>query len=408
MEPNRIIRYFYYAFIFSIPFEAVDLGIGILGTVPKLLGILLVAATVVQLRMCWKMPPKSFWLFASYLCLYSVWGIFSIHSNFELAREIILRFFTLFQLLILFWVSYNLLQNDKFVKGTLLTLTVSCTIVGGLILAGLGGEDVARATVGDANPNLVGATLGLGAVVLVGLKYGYLRNSIKLQLLFWFCFAIIAIGLVRTGSRGALVAVVMALFVFPLTRGKLALKIKIGVATLFGVVVLMIASYQIETVRVRWEKTFRDSDLAGRQEIYSYALEMIREQPLIGWGPVSNRLELGLRVGLPERDAHNLYLHLLTEVGFLGALPFFIALCLCLKAAWRASKTIQGALPLAMFVLFLVVNLKGTYLNKKFFWVVLAYSLASATFAVSPVRPYVYLRSRSKRMIQNTVNARSR
>lgn len=396
-EPKPIIRYFYYGFIFSIPFESVDVGIRVVGTIPKLIGVLFIIVTVLQPRLCWRMPPKVFWLFATYLYLHSVWGIFFVLSGSELSKDIILRFLTLFQLLVLFWVSYNILQYKRVVKGSLLTLVASCTIVGGLIVAGLSAEEAARATVGEANANLVGVTLALGTLALVGLKQGFFKGSAKLQLLFWPCFGLMTIGLVRTGSRGALLALVGALLIFPLIKANLAMKIKMSFAIVVGIVVLVIASYQIDAVRLRWEKTLTQGDLSGRQEIYYYAFEMFKEQPL-GWGPMRNRVELGSRLGLPERDIHNLYLYLLTEVGVLGTIPFLFGLWMCFKAAWRARRSFQGALPLALLLLFLAVNLKGTYLHKKFFWFVLAYSLASATFVVSPARHYAYLRARPKNL----------
>jgi hypothetical protein len=126
-EPKPIIRYFYYAFIFSIPFESVDVGMRVVGTIPKLIGVLLIMVTTLQPRLCWRMPPKVFWLFAAYLYLYSVWGGFFVLSGSELSKDIILRFLTLFQLLVLFWVSYNILQYRRVVKGSLLTLIASCS-----------------------------------------------------------------------------------------------------------------------------------------------------------------------------------------------------------------------------------------------------------------------------------------
>jgi hypothetical protein len=46
-------------------------------------------------------------------------------------------------------------------------------------------------------------------------------------------------------------------------------------------------------------------------------------------------------------------------------------------------------LPLALFIFLLAINLKGTYLYYKIFWVVLAYALASGTYAVAASRARV-------------------
>jgi O-antigen ligase len=105
---------------------------------------------------------------------------------------------------------------------------------------------------------------------------------------------------------------------------------------------------------------------------------MFMDKPLFGWGAINKNIELGSRIGYPgPRDAHNLYLHILIESGLSGAIPFFSGLWLCWHAAWRARRGKQGVLPIAMLGLFLIVNMKGTYLIDKLFWIVLAYALAS-------------------------------
>ena len=110
------------------------------------------------------------------------------------------------------------------------------------------------------------------------------------------------------------------------------------------------------------------------------ALEMFKERPLIGWGPVHHLYELGSRFGVLKLDTHNLYLWLLTETGLLGAIPFFIGLGICWSAAWKARDGIQGILPTAMIVFLLTINMAGTWHNRKLFWIVLAYGLASYSF----------------------------
>jgi O-antigen ligase len=243
----------------------------------------------------------------------------------------------------------------------------------------------------------MGVVLSLGILALTGLAYGKQKRSLQTRFLFWILFGLMAFGVARTGSRGALVALVVSLFLFPLSRGNLVGKLKIAVATLLGLAVLLVAAYQFEAFRRRWEKTFSTGDVAGREVIFAKAAEMVVDRPLIGWGPVQNRIELGLRLGGGQWDAQNLYLHLLTEVGFLGAIPFFVALGLCLSAAWRARKTSHGVLPLAMLAYFLTVTMKGTYINDKYLWLVLAFSLASC--AIPQARSRVFARIHSKSIV---------
>src|SRR2546430_4868572 len=54
---------------------------------------------------------------------------------------------------------------------------------------------------------------------------------------------------------------------------------------------------------------------------------MAAERPLVGWGPVNNKYELGIRLDERihrRRDAHNLLLEVLTATGAFGAVPFLV------------------------------------------------------------------------------------
>jgi hypothetical protein len=67
-------------------------------------------------------------------------------------------------------------------------------------------------------------------------------------------------------------------------------------------------------------------------------------------------------------------------LGLVGTILFCAGLALCVRAAWRARKSIQGVLPVTLVVAMLTLNLSGTYQQQKWFWVILAYSLASESY----------------------------
>lgn len=124
---------------------------------------------------------------------------------------------------------------------------------------------------------------------------------------------------------------------------------------------------------------------------------MFLERPILGWGPVAHYDEMNMRTGDPDGgDPHNLYLWILKETGLSGGLPFLIGLWLAWLSVWKARASTHGSLPLALFLLLVVNNMKGTYLFFKIFWFVIAYSLASGTYAVA--RSEEEARSRSVRL----------
>jgi hypothetical protein len=176
------------------------------------------------------------------------------------------------------------------------------------------------------------------------------------------------------------VAAAGSLLIFFLSGKSLAMKLKFALIALAAIVALAWASYRIDVVRIRWERTFYDQSFAGRERIFPEAMAMILEKPLIGWGPINHYYELGSRLGLETRDEHNLYLWLLAEVGLFGAIPFLIGLWLCWRAAWGARSGIQGVLPVVMLLFLLVSGLKGTAHKGKLFWVVLSFAMASASY----------------------------
>jgi O-antigen ligase len=378
------IRYTFYAFIFSLPFEELGLTLG--STLPKLFGLALAGLALLQPSICYKSRPKALWFFALYVVAFALSAAYlmveppQVPQFSSLAVSSLLR---LVQLLVLFWIAYNLLRHEQIIRGTLWAFVASTLVLATLLLLGITRDVSTQGRVASTfqeNPNGLATVLSLGLLALFGLAYGRGMDNWKARLLFWFGSGIIAIPIVQTGSRGAVVALAASLAVFFLRGRSPATKLKLGMIGLAGIALLAVASYQIEAVRVRWERTFYDESFAGRERIYPEAVGMILEKPLTGWGPVNHLWELGARLGLQTRDEHNVYLWVLAEVGILGALPFFVGLWLCLRAAWKARHNIQGILPLVMLLFILVSSMKGTLLNRKYFWVVLSYAMASASY----------------------------
>jgi O-antigen ligase len=233
----------------------------------------------------------------------------------------------------------------------------------------------------EGNPNTLATILSLGLLVVFGLGYGRQKEEGKARALFWVSCGILAIAIVQTGSRGGVVALLGSLSLFFLRGRGVATMLKFGMIALVGIVILVVASYRIEAVRTRWEKTIYDEDLSGRQRIYGQTIGMILERPLTGWGPVAHLWELGPRVGKPYRDEHNVYLWILAEVGLLGAVPFFGGLWFCWRAAWRGRHGAQGILPLVMLFYLLAASMKGTVYKDKYFWLVLSLALAASGYA---------------------------
>jgi O-antigen ligase len=366
------------AFIFAIPFEAFGMGeeAGYF-TIAKAIGYAFFLTTLLQPRLCYRRPSWAITCLMLYGLAVFLRGLLVADG---LQAELLVREISLLQMLALAWVGSNLLRFPRVVTLMLGTLATACSLLAVLQLTGItaaayhGNE--ARMAVFGENPNTTGAVFTLGALSLLGLMYGRRESRMALPLLYLPLVGLMALVIVNTGSRGAMLALVVGVLVLEvarLTRRNVLRNILLLLLVLGGLLVMATRS---EAVRARWTAAVQQRDLANREFIYPRALEMISERPWIGWGPVANYTELGRRMLMPTCDPHNLVLWLLTEVGFFGALPYLLALGGALLRAWRARHSAEGVMPMAMLLTLLVINMNLTWQNRKLHWLILAYALA--------------------------------
>ncbi len=385
------------AFVVSLPFEAALLlgGEGYF-SISRLLGYVFIGFALLEPRMSFRKPPGALWWFAVYVGLYVFMGLYQAWVYWPEIFSTIIR---LIQFLVLLWLGYNMLQQDQTVKRVLWGFGLSCVVVGGLLVGGVGTHHVHRAvgreTVFSQGPNTIAGIIALGGVTLIGMAYGKASARRMTKFVAWAGFFILTLAITRTGSRGALVELGAGLMTLLASRGSVRTRMRNAVIVILAFSVCLWVTISSAVTASRWESTIEQGDMAGRQRIFRAAWVMFEEKPILGWGPATNYYELGVRVNRPKRDTHNLLLWLLTEQGIVGTIPFCVGLALCVRAAWRARKGVQGPLPLALVAASLTVNLSGTYHLTKSFWLILAYALASemdlrkrrVRLRLAPIRP---------------------
>jgi len=388
-----LVRWTFYAFVFSMLFEAAPIGIPVEMT--QITGGLLVAAAVlIQPRLSFRRPPAAFWCFVLYFCV-GILTLLFYQVSFD--RLVILREFTLLQLIFLFWIAYNVMRDERAARGTLLSLGAACAALSLLKAFGLTTTteaDMSRlvrfSAYGLDSVQLAGA-LSLGVLALVGLVYGLKRNIVRPRYLILPVIALIGMTIVQTGSRGGLLALASGLLVLTFRKATVFTKLRNAFIVLLGLGLLIWLVFHSAMLSHRFQLTLEDGDMSGREEIYPRALQMFLERPVTGWGPVVNTIELGNRLQLPARherkDTHNSLLYVLTATGIIGAIPFCAGVWMCVRAAWKARGGTHGILPLAMTVSLLTADMSVSGLHWKQYWLILAYALASGCqFVTKPER----------------------
>lgn len=376
VRANPVVRAALYLFVLSIPFELPRSSLPL--EVPTLTGFLLLGATLLNPSVCFRRLPAPFLWFVAYLWIF---GLATYVNGVQDRAEVFRLFIAMAQLVLLFWVIVNLLADPRALRGVLLALTVACVARAGIQELGLGATTRAvwtggaRVTALGQNANLSAIILAAGLVTVLGLR-GRREGALpRLGLLAWPLAVLLGWAIIQTGSRGGLLCAGLGVAVFLLRGRTVGQRVGNTLLAVVAIGALAWGAYRSDLMRNRFEAAAREGNLAGREKIYPAAIDMVRERPLLGWGPVGNQAEIARRVDELEegrRDAHNLVLELLTTTGLVGAVPFLIGLGLCVANGVRARHGPAGVLPVAVLVAVLVGTVMGTWIASKILWLALA------------------------------------
>jgi O-antigen ligase len=302
------------------------------------------------------------------------------------------------QLIMFFWVAGDLCKDEKIMRQALLMYAVASSILAvGMVLqlpaftptSYETGGGVERVTVMGYNSNMLAAMWSLAIVALVGLCL-HPAYTLVLKLLWGSLAFLTLMATVYAGSRAGMGSLLIGFLVYLVPYWRAQQKLCTILIALLGLAVTIYFAIHSFTIMQRWQQTVYEGRFDEREKIVPAALKMFIERPLVGWQPVIFQYELGRRLGVERRDAHNLFLHLLLEVGIVGTVPFLMGLWRCVQAAWQARTGPFGLLPLALFITLLAATMSHTNLAQKWFW--LALVCAASPLAVDHVtHPRIFL-----------------
>ena len=398
--PIRVIRWLFYAFVLSLPFETVVEGVMEPTTI---LGALLFAGTLLQPGIFLRWPPKGFWCFIIYLYFYATLSLLEPSAYRTLS---FFNVYLLTQLTLLGWIGFCLMRDPKTAERALLVFAAGCVILAVLQITGVAARGVeadraaiVRVTAFGFHPNNLARILMLGLLAILGVAMAKAKGLARPLLLTSPLVILLCVALVQTGSRGGLLALGAGVMTLVLRRGTFLMKILNGAGLLLLLGVFFLAAMQSDIMRSRFEETLEDGDLARRDLIYPTAFQMFQEKPWLGWGPVNSTFELGMRLGHPEEETknpHNIILYGLVSTGVFGTIPLIVGLGFASANAWRTRNGPHGILPLALVVSVLIANMSGLWLFNKLHWLVMAYAMATM---------YQVARQKSERPVESAERA---
>ncbi len=385
---SQVVRWTCYAFCFSLCYENFDpFGISASFTLTKMLGILFALACF------WKMPDLFVRPHWTVRLLVGLWLWLAISTFIaELSYPVYRTAFrgALFaqaQCFVLYWLSLNVLRDRRTAANGLLAFVAGAALMGVLMKLGIGravmreGMFFERVSFLGANANLIAIWAGIATLVIVGLVTGNILRWGRWRYGLLIFVVLLLVVIIGSGSRGAAISLVLGMACFLLAAGSLDKRIFIGLAAL-GVCAGFFCLSKGSVLADRMMKTRETGSMAGREELWSAAIRMIEQKPLLGWGVWNSVNERGAgeipRGDLQGMDPHNAFLAFFVFGGVFAGIPFVLLNLCWLYEAYLARRGPWGVLPLAVTVFIVSTMFKGGGIYvAKIPWIMLAFATAA-------------------------------
>ncbi|MGN0718629.1 MAG: O-antigen ligase family protein [Anaerovoracaceae bacterium] len=232
---------------------------------------------------------------------------------------------------------------------------------------------------GDAhiNPNLLAAIFVMGLYALFSLS-AMKRGSFR-KILYYCAIGIILAGLLYTGSRGSMIALVCSFAVMLVVAqknngGVTSWKILLILAGTVILVILMMKYIPEDYLESRfsWDNIFGLNEYRNgshnRYTIWLYSWDLFKQNPIIGYG-CGNFFDVIATV-YKECAAHNIVVLSAVENGIIGSVPLFLFLYGIIRRAYRSGNSIC----FGMLTAVLIISLTLDSLPYKYFWIAMILS----------------------------------
>jgi O-antigen ligase len=371
-------------FVFSLPWELLTASNGIT-IITRVTGVIAVAAALGVALVDGRV--RRWHLFHMAALLFVLWAGFGLLIN-EGLGVIPKKFYTYLQLFLVLLIIWELAPRRSRVLGLLLAYVL------GAYVASLEtvhtyitrANEVHRFAAEGFDPNDLAMTLALALPMA-----WYLSMTHSRPLARWISGAYVPLGVVSillTGSRGGMVATIVALMIVPLTMVRLSKArraVAIFVLVLSGALAII---YVPDTVVQRLATTTSefqgDVSIGGRFKLWRAGLYAFLDQPVIGYGPGSFKPVVMPQLGRLAQVAHNSYISVLVEQGLVG----FVLYGLMLVTVWLAIMRLpilERRFAMVLMATLAVAMLPLTWEDHKAVWFILATLLGLAKAEAFPL-----------------------
>ena len=229
----------------------------------------------------------------------------------------------------------------------------------------------------------------------------YLGNVLRNRLLLWICRGYLPVGVVAiglTGSRGGMLASIVALSIVPLSMTRLSPKRMVMTLIMLFLAGGLAVVYVPEKIVQRLATTsteVEDLSLGGRFKLWRAGFRALPQHPILGFGTSSFIRTISPELGSAAQVAHNSFISVLVEQGIVGLSLFLLMFLAVFRSIRRRLPQVERRFGLVLLGTLVVTMSPLTWEQQKSAWFVLAalVGLAYAVPATAESRQAVRVRS---------------
>ncbi|MGH7513464.1 MAG: O-antigen ligase family protein [Gemmatimonadales bacterium] len=356
-------------FIFSLPWESIIRvpGVAIVSRATGGLALaiaLFAVASTARVRRWHPLHVAAFLFVISAAC-----GLFMLSSD-----RLPAKFWTFVQLFLVLFMIWELATSWRRVVGLFGAYVLGAWVssVATVLLYRRQGEQLRRFAAGGADANDLAMTLVLALPMA-----WYLSIVARQRFLRWACRGYLLIGLVSillTGSRGGMLASIVALTIVPLSMTKLSPRKLATALTILLIGGGLAAAYVPEKIVNRLATTqseVEDLRLGGRFKLWVAGIRAFVYKPMMGYGSGGFVRAITPQLGSESLVAHNSYLSVLVEEGVVG-LTLYLAMLLATFRAVLTLPQLERRFALVLLATLATAMLPLTWEDRKPVWFILA------------------------------------
>ena len=365
------------ALIFIVPWED-SISVTTLGSLARVMGLIVAAFWVVTMLMEGRFRKPH--LFHAIVLLFFLWNFMSVFWSPDTDNTIqrVKTYSQIFLLLLIFWEVFQ--KPENLMTGLQAYIYGSYVLIGSSIYNYINGN-VAVAYEGRYSATGVNA-VDLTLILMMGLPVAMQlffvagqNNKGKILKLINLAYIPLAIfSIILTGSRTSLIAVIpFGIYLVGTQQIKFDRKILIFFILLVSLFALIPFIPQSVMTRLgTLGSSIEAGDLGGRVELWRQALQVFSHHPVMGLGSGTLDSAIG-------SAAHNTFVSVTAETGFIGFALFFTILAIVFFQAMNIPNGNSG-LWVAIFLTWVIGVSSLSWEFRKLTWLFLNFIVIEGSF----------------------------